>query len=646
MAQQRPDVRELRRALLQEGTAREEQLDVHGIEIKRAALEISRIDPDAARLDLHFQHGLCRRQRGLRLVALLLIRRSSRTAADLVELTQHLRETVAPAVHALVCVPLCKLARSLGVTLVEREVGFEVVALELLRHRLAVHAAEPVERLGHTVLQRHVVSHGQRVGGIQFRLVAEHLHEALILLAEAGVQNGALGADLVRTRVHQRRIFQMLVVEALDRIERQQRRGQPEAAPAGKVVMPQKLADRGGVVVQHAVRPEGVRVKVARLQQRSNFFEVSGVLHAPRDFVEADAVDVGRVEERNHVVLRAVLRDPRPRGGVDLAQLRDDMEGEGLCAADHLVVAGKGHRIVRIVAGRRKVEEVLLRLRAVGLQRHIHAARVKPVVDGHRTHGYLEQHLQLLPVAGGVGEHHLRTVDDVRQELVGHQLVETLAVLNALAVVRAEEVLRHQHAGRCRVARALADFTVKQQHRRASLKRVAEPGELLSVRGRLERQVQHGQRQHHLGEIRRGFREGLRQKGRLAIVRCIVRPEGVDRHAVGDLLLDRQVIIIVLSQFLRLIELLEEATRLCPVLILYGIEKRFLRFVGGRIPAQLTFQIRLLTQAALPQLAVRQLRFGREHHGPATLGPLHSVGRHQRHGRKGRRWRCRRICWP
>ena len=50
------------------------------------------------------------------------------------------------------------------------------------------------------------------------------------------------------------------------------------------------------------------------------------------------------------------------------------------------------------------------------------------------------------------------------------------------------------------------------------------------VLGRLERQVEDRQGEHHLGEVPRRRREVLRQEPALAVVPGVVRPERADRH--------------------------------------------------------------------------------------------------------------------
>ena len=132
-----------------------------------------------AGLDLQFQGRLGRRQGPLCLVAVFLVRRPGRAAGQFVELAQHLGKEVPPAAHALLGVRFGQFPRAFDVSAAEGEAGLEVVALQLLRHRLAVEAAEPIERLLDAILQVHVAGHGQFVGVVEGGFVAEHLHEAL-----------------------------------------------------------------------------------------------------------------------------------------------------------------------------------------------------------------------------------------------------------------------------------------------------------------------------------------------------------------------------------------------------------------------------------------------------------------------------------
>ena len=68
---------------------------------------------------------------------------------------------------------------------------------------------------------------------------------------------------------------------------------------------------------------------------------------------------------------------------------------------------------------------------------------------------------------------------------------------------------------------------------------------------RLKRQIEHRQREHHLGEIPPRFREVRRDKRHLPIPRRIVAPERIDRDEIGVLLRQRELVVIVLRPFLR-----------------------------------------------------------------------------------------------
>ncbi len=71
------------------------------------------------------------------------------------------------------------------------------------------------------------------------------------------------------------------------------------------------------------------------------------------------------------------------------------------------------------------------------------------------------------------------------------------------------------------------------------------------VLGGFEGEVEHGQGEHHLGEVVRGVGEVGRQEAALAVKAGIVKPEGAGADQAGDLLLDGQVVVVVLRPFLR-----------------------------------------------------------------------------------------------
>ena len=310
------------------------------------------------------------------------------------------------------------------------------------------------------------------------------------------------------------------------------------------------------------------------VQERGGLFEPGLVLHAPGDLVEVQAVEVGLAEESEDFLRGAVLGEPGPGGLINAGQALDDVERERGGSRDHFVVAGDGHRVMPIFAGRREVEIILQLLRGIGLEHHIHAAGVKAAAHGQRADGDLQQHLQLLALTAGVRQDHLRAIDDVGQEFLGDVLVELFVVLMAVAVIGAEEMLRDQHAARIIRLGRFADFAVEDDQRRTGPQAVFQAVQLFLVLAGFERQVEHGQGEHHLREVPCGLGKGLRQERRLAVVQGIVGPEVVHGDQVSELLLNRQVVVVVLSPLLGAIQLLEETARLLAFFALGGKEVR------------------------------------------------------------------------
>ena len=84
------------------------------------------------------------------------------------------------------------------------------------------------------------------------------------------------------------------------------------------------------------------------------------------------------------------------------------------------------------------------------------------------------------------------------------------------------------------------------------------------VVGRVERQVEDRQGEHHLGEVAGGVDEVAREEGLSFGIGRVVVPEGVDEDEVGVLALDRQLVIVVLGPFFSGRELSVELTSLAP----------------------------------------------------------------------------------
>ena len=80
------------------------------------------------------------------------------------------------------------------------------------------------------------------------------------------------------------------------------------------------------------------------------------------------------------------------------------------------------------------------------------------------------------------------------------------------------------------------------------------------VLARLEWQVEHRQREQHLGEIVRCVGEMRRKKSGFAVVPGIVEPESTRPHQAGDLLVYGQVVVVVFGPFLRAFDVAIERT--------------------------------------------------------------------------------------
>ena len=107
----------------------------------------------------------------------------------------------------------------------------------------------------------------------------------------------------------------------------------------------------GEVGVEDAVRPQRRVVQVPLLEQLRDDLEEAAVLHAEGDLVEVQRADVLAVEEREHLLVRAVLRDVVPRRRVELASASSttlNVAGGG--GRDELLVLGHVDREVRELA--------------------------------------------------------------------------------------------------------------------------------------------------------------------------------------------------------------------------------------------------------------------------------------------------------
>ena len=179
-----------------------------------------------------------------------------------------------------------------------------------------------------------------------------------------------------------------------------------------------------------------------------------------------------------------------------------------------------------------------------------------PPATGKRAGRDLQQHVELFLRRGGIGDDDLAAVDHVDQELLGDELVDLLAVFLAEAVAVAEEVLADEDRRMLGHFGGRLDFFVIDDHRAAGRERHLRALELGLVLGRLERQIEQGQRREHLGEVVRRLGQVRREERLFGRIVCgVVAPERVDRDQRGDLLLERQVVVVALDPFHRLVEL-------------------------------------------------------------------------------------------
>ena len=319
--------------------------------------------------------------------------------------------------------------------------------------------------------------------------------------------------------------------------------------------MLQVFADRRHVGVQQRITPERRLIDVAIRQQRNHRLEEVGVLHPPGDLVEVERVDVLAVEIGDHLLVRAVLGHVIPRFGVELARLGHHVERERRRGGDQRFVPGHLHREVGEAAGQREVEEVIDGLGAVGFEVEDDGAGRSAAGQRQGPDRDLQQHRELLPRRRRIRHHHLAAVDGLNDELIGDELLEAFAVLVAVAVVGLVEVLIDKDGGVARRRGDGADFLVEGDRRAGRGEGHLAGVELGLVLAALEGQIGDGQGQQHLVQIAGGRGDVRREERRFAVVFGVVGPEGVDRHEVRELLLDRQVVIVVLGPFHRRLEM-------------------------------------------------------------------------------------------
>ena len=369
----------------------------------------------------------------------------------------------------------------------------------------------------------------------------------MVLSVEPVVDDLPAVAQGMGAGVHQRLVFQMLVGVPGDRVDQQQRRiDRPARLGDERIQVQQVLPGGGHVGVVEAVAPERRLVQVPFRQQLQHALVERPVLHPEGDLVEVQRPDVFAGQESQHFVGRAVLRDVVPRRGVEFRRLGHHVERRGFGGDHELFVLADVHRELGELPRQREVERVVDGLGVVRFEVEVHRLRVPAVGEWHRPHRQLQQHRKFLPAAGRVGDHHLAAVDSVDDEFAGHELVEPLPGFLAVAVSAAVEILADED-------RQLAAGPDGGTHLFVERDQLAgggqgHPAPVVNdlVLARFVRQIEHGEGQHHLGEVPRGGRDLLGEEPALGVL-GVVGPEGVHRNEVGRLLPNQELVVVVLG---------------------------------------------------------------------------------------------------
>ena len=227
---------------------------------------------------------------------------------------------------------------------------------------------------------------------------------------------------------------------------------------------------------------------------------------------------------------------------------------------------GHLHRVDGVLASFREVEVIIKGGGGVRPQLYGPALGVFAILQRNGALGHLHQKLKLLRGRGRVGDHHLASVADLLEKLVGHEVVQPLVAHVAVARVSTEKVLAKQNLSAFLDRLAWQDFLVANHH-------VLTGGELKGailglghVLGLLKRQVNHRQGKHHLGKVAGGINEVTTEEGLVGGAGRVVIPEGVHPHEVGILLGDGELVVIVLGPFLGGRKLAEKLTGLSTLL--------------------------------------------------------------------------------
>ena len=314
------DERELLGVVADEGSAGEQEFDLHRVVVDPDVLQVAVVDGDFSihNLEVEGRFG-CRQVLDLLFAVFLVDYLGRGSLLDLLHLSGHRSETFAPALDRVVRVLGGQFFRLGHVALVKGDVGGEIVVLQFLVYGNGIDLAEEPDPLVHTVLQEQVVGGPQDVVRIGRSLVLQDVEEAMVLLVETVVQDVAGLAEFVGPGVDQWFVLELLVPTALDGIDVQQRTPQEPPARSRQGRLGEEFPHAWLVLVVDGIGPQG-GIEVKASGELLEHFLVEGppapafgvVPEAECDLAQVEAVEVvvGQVPE--DVLARAVLRNPGP----------------------------------------------------------------------------------------------------------------------------------------------------------------------------------------------------------------------------------------------------------------------------------------------------------------------------------------------
>ena len=267
------------------------------------------VELEAVSLDSQFQARARRRECPLLLLPVEWIEdRRPRLPRRLVDLRHDQFEPAPPAVDPLGEVRRGDRLRTLAVAGMEGKDRRRVVVGHPRRRSLRPHLRKPVPSLLDPILGEEHLHHRQSIVVGERLRVRQFPKEAVGLGVEAVVDNLALRAELKLPGVDERCVFKVLEAAPSHWVDREE----PPLEPAAKlaheaVLVRQPGADRRGILVHEAIRPEEGVEAVASGQSLGHRPEHLAVFHPPGDEIEIEALDVVRVEVGEHLLVGPLL---------------------------------------------------------------------------------------------------------------------------------------------------------------------------------------------------------------------------------------------------------------------------------------------------------------------------------------------------